>query len=52
MQRVPKKRGWGAQTKNSKQNVDAEIGIEATLKENTKRRQDDGKDDLADITGE
>lgn len=36
-------------TKNGQQNVDEEISIAATLEENTERRKEDGKDDLADV---
>lgn len=39
----------GNVTKDGQQNVDEEIGTATTLKEDTKRREDDGKDDLADI---
>ena len=37
-------------TQNGQTNVDQEIRIASSLKENTKRRQDDGNNDLADIT--
>ena len=36
---------------NREQDVDEEIGIATSLKEDTKRREDDGKDDLADVAG-
>lgn len=32
------------------EDVDEEIGIATTLKENTKRWDEDGEDDLADVT--
>ena len=34
-----------------KQDVDEEVGIATSLEEDTKRREDDGKDDLADVAG-
>ena len=39
-------------TKNRQQDVDEEIGIAATLQEDTKRWQDDGEDDLDDVAAE
>lgn len=36
-------------TQNRQQDVDEEVGIATALKEDTERREDDGKDDLADI---
>jgi len=36
-------------TKNRQQDVDEEIGTAASLKEDTKRWEDDGKNDLADV---
>ena len=41
----------GNVTQNGQQDVDEEIGIATSLKEDTERREDDGKDDLADIAG-
>lgn len=38
-------------TKNGQEDVDEEVGVAAALEEDTKRRQDDGKKDLADIAG-
>lgn len=37
-------------TQDSEQDVDKEISVASTLKENTDGGQDDGKNDLADIT--
>lgn len=37
---------------DGKQNIDQEISPTSALKEDTKRREDDGEDDLADIAGE
>jgi hypothetical protein len=34
---------------NRKQGVDEEVGMATSLKENTKRRENDGKNDLADV---
>lgn len=39
----------GDVTKNGEQDVDEKVGATATLKEDTERREDDGKDDLADV---
>lgn len=39
----------GNVTQNGQQNVDEEIGAAATLEEDTHGREDDGKDDLADV---
>lgn len=36
-------------TQNGQQDVDEEVGIATSLKEDTKRRENDGKDDLADV---
>ncbi|KAI9734575.1 MAG: hypothetical protein M1834_002176 [Cirrosporium novae-zelandiae] len=36
-------------TKDSQANVDEEITVATTLEEYTKRREDDGKDDLANV---
>ncbi len=36
-------------TQDGQQDVDKEVGVAASLKEDTKRWQDDGKNDLADI---
>ena len=36
-------------TEDSQQDVDEEVGTAATLKEDTKRWENDGKDDLADV---
>ena len=35
---------------NCQEDVDEEIGIATALEENTKRWEDDGENDLADIT--
>lgn len=37
-------------TKDGEQDVDEEISIAASLQEDTERREDDGKNDLADVT--
>lgn len=39
----------GNVTQDSEQNVDEEISIASSLKEDTERWKDDGKDDLKDI---
>jgi hypothetical protein len=39
----------GDVAENGQEDVDAEIGTEAALKSNTERREDDGKEDLADV---
>lgn len=36
-------------TEDGQEDVDAKIGTAATLKEDTQRRENDGKEDLADI---
>lgn len=36
--------------KNGEKDVDQEVGIAATLQEHTQRGEDDGKNDLANIT--
>lgn len=36
-------------TQDGQQDVDEEISIASSLEEDTERREDDGKDDLADI---
>ena len=38
-------------TEDGQQDVDEEISTAATLEEDSKRRKDDGKDDLADVAG-
>ncbi|KAK5628676.1 hypothetical protein RRF57_004391 [Xylaria bambusicola] len=38
-------------TQNRQEDVDQEVGTAATLKEDTERREDDGKNNLADIAG-
>ena len=40
---------YGNVTQNSQQDVDEEISIAAALEEDTERREEDGKEDLADI---
>ena len=35
--------------KNGEQDVDEKVGAASTFKENSERRKDDGKDDLADV---
>jgi len=40
----------GNVTKNGQQNVDEEISIASSLQEDTQRREDDGKNDLADVS--
>jgi hypothetical protein len=42
--------GRGNLTQDSEQDVDAEIGTAATLKQDTHGWEDDGKEDLANIT--
>lgn len=37
--------------KDGQQDVDEEISIAAALEEDTQRREDNGKDDLADVAG-
>jgi hypothetical protein len=39
----------GNKTKNGEQNIDQKITTAATLEEDTQRREEDGKDDFADI---
>jgi len=39
----------GDVSKDGEQNVDEKVGTAATLKEDSERREDDGKDDLADV---
>ena len=39
----------GNVTQDGEENVDAEVGTAAALKEDTDGREDDGKDDLADV---
>jgi len=41
----------GDVSKNGQQNVDEQVGTAATLKEDSERWEDDGKDDLADVAG-
>jgi hypothetical protein len=42
---------YGNVTKDGQQDVDEEISVAAALEEDTQRRKDDGKKDLADIAG-
>ena len=42
---------YGNVTEDGQQDVDEEVGVAATLEEDTKRGQDNGEDDLADIAG-
>lgn len=37
-------------TQDGQQDVDEKVGIATSFKEDTQRREDDGKDDLADIS--
>lgn len=37
-------------TKYSEENIDQEVGVAATFEKDTKRRDEDGEDDLADVT--
>lgn len=39
----------GDPTQDGQTDVDQEVGTAATLKEDTKRREDEGEEDLADI---
>lgn len=39
----------GDVTQNGEQDVDEQVGAATTLKEDTQRWQEDGKDDLADV---
>jgi hypothetical protein len=39
----------GNVTKDGQQDVDEKVGATATLKEDTKRREEDGDDDLDDV---
>lgn len=39
----------GNVTKNCQEDVDEEVSTATTLKEDTKRRKNDGKNDLADV---
>ena len=39
----------GNVTENGQQDVDEEVGIAAALEKDTERRDEDGKDDLADV---
>ena len=39
----------GNKTKNGEQDIDQKITTAATLEEDTQRREEDGKDDFADI---
>lgn len=41
----------GNVTQNSEEDVDEEVSSAATLEEDTQRREDDGKKDLADVAG-
>ena len=38
-------------TEDGQQDVDEEISVASALEEDTQRRQDDGKEDLADVAG-
>lgn len=40
----------GDPTKNGQTDVDQEVGIASALQEDTQRRQDEGEDELADVT--
>lgn len=40
---------YGNVTKDGQQDIDEEISIAAALEEDTERREEDGKDDLADV---
>lgn len=40
----------GQPTKDGQTDVDQEISTTSALQEDTQRRQDDGEDDLADVT--
>ena len=40
---------YGNVTENSQENVDEEISIAAALEEDTERREEDSKDDLAEV---
>ena len=42
----------GDVTQDCEQDVDEEVGAAATLQENAQRRENDGEDNLADITNE
>lgn len=37
-------------TKYSEEDIDQEVGVTASFEEDTKRWNEDGKDDLADVT--
>lgn len=39
----------GNVTENRQEHIDAKVGIETTLEEDTDGRQEDGKDDLDDV---
>jgi len=41
----------GNVTQDGQEDVDEEIGAASTLEEDTKRREDDGENDLADVAG-
>ena len=41
----------GNPTKDGQADVDQQVSTTSALQEDTQRRQDDGEDDLADITG-
>lgn len=41
----------GNPTQDGQTDVDEEVSATATLQEDTQRGQDDGEDDLADVTG-
>jgi hypothetical protein len=41
----------GDVTEDGEEDVDAEVGTATALEEDTQRRQDDGKDNLADVAG-
>lgn len=42
----------GNPTQNGQQDVDQEVAATSALQENTQRRQDDGEEDLADVSVE
>jgi hypothetical protein len=41
----------GEVAENGQEDVDQEVGAAPALEENTQRREDDGKDHLADVAG-
>jgi len=42
----------GNPTQNGQTDVDEEVSTTSALQEDTQRRQDDGEDDLADVTAQ